>query len=55
MLCIKNTELVDKVCELIELSVTNSTEEHLTAGAFGQQDHHYFLDINLVMWAAGTY
>jgi len=34
------------ICGLIELSVTNSSEEFWEDGTFGNEDTHYFLDIN---------
>ena len=31
--------------------MTNSTEEHKTVGVFGEDDVHYFLDMNQIYWA----
>ncbi|KAK7790154.1 hypothetical protein R5R35_002625 [Gryllus longicercus] len=36
-----------KVLHLMEAASTHSTEEHKTDGAFGNEDRHYFLDLDI--------
>ncbi|ODM96086.1 hypothetical protein Ocin01_10602 [Orchesella cincta] len=45
--------IVQEVVELLQLAATtNSTEEHKTEGAYGEEDKHYFIDINFSIFAS---
>lgn len=39
--------LRSKVVNLMEAAATHSTDEHKTDGAFGSEDKHYFLDMDI--------
>ncbi|XP_067001970.2 uncharacterized protein [Anabrus simplex] len=42
------SELYTQVLDLMEAASTHSTDEHKMTGAYGSEDHHYFLDIDII-------
>jgi len=40
------------VSQLIQLSASNSTDEHALEGVCGTEDKHYFVDINFAVYGA---
>lgn len=47
--CIKDDELRSETCGLLKAAATNSTEEHKIGGAFGSEDAHYLLDLDMAV------
>ncbi|KAG8222066.1 hypothetical protein J437_LFUL000510 [Ladona fulva] len=45
----KGSPLFEEVINLLKSSATHITEEHKTEGAFGTDDQHYFLDLDMVV------
>lgn len=45
----KNAELREETCVLLKMAATHSTEAHKVGGAFGGEDAHYFLDLDMAV------
>lgn len=45
----QESPLYTDVVNLLEAADTSSTEEHKTDGAIGNEDKHYFLDLDMVV------
>lgn len=46
---IKDAELREQTCALLKVAATHSTEAHKVGGAFGGEDVHYFLDLDMAV------
>ncbi|KAL2747359.1 uncharacterized protein V1477_004051 [Vespula maculifrons] len=44
-----NSELREETCALLEIMAIHSTEAHKIGGAFGCEDAHYFLDLDMAV------
>lgn len=42
-------ELKEEACELLKVAATHSTDAHKIGGAFGSEDAHYFLDLDMAV------
>lgn len=45
----KDAELREETCALLKMAATHSTEAHKVGGAFGGEDAHYFLDLDMAV------
>ncbi|KAK0097971.1 hypothetical protein PV326_012094 [Microctonus aethiopoides] len=45
----QDDELRNETCGLLKAAATNSTEEHKIGGAFGSEDAHYLLDLDMAV------
>lgn len=45
----KDAELREETCALLKVAATHSTEAHKVDGAFGIDDAHYFLDLDMAV------
>ncbi|KAG7210191.1 hypothetical protein KM043_011748 [Ampulex compressa] len=45
----KDAELREEACALLKVATTHSTEAHKVGGAFGGEDAHYFLDLDMAV------
>lgn len=44
-----DSELREQTCELLKVAATHSTDAHKEGGAFGGEDAHYFLDLDMAV------
>ncbi|XP_077279551.1 uncharacterized protein LOC143906984 isoform X2 [Temnothorax americanus] len=44
-----DAELREETCALLKVAATHSTEAHKVGGAFGSEDAHYFLDLDMAV------
>ncbi|EZA54623.1 hypothetical protein DMN91_006681 [Ooceraea biroi] len=44
-----DAELREETCSLLKVAATHSTEAHKVGGAFGGEDAHYFLDLDMAV------
>ncbi|XP_035740628.1 uncharacterized protein LOC118449767 [Vespa mandarinia] len=44
-----DSELREETCALLKVVATHSTEAHKVGGAFGSEDAHYFLDLDMAV------
>ncbi|XP_046744491.1 uncharacterized protein LOC124410286 [Diprion similis] len=47
-----NGELRNEVCALLKAAATHSTDAHKVGGAFGEEDAHYLLDLDMAILGA---
>lgn len=45
----QDAELREETCALLKVAATHSTEAHKVGGAFGSEDAHYFLDLDMAV------
>lgn len=45
----QDSELREETCALLKVVATHSTEAHKVGGAFGSEDAHYFLDLDMAV------
>jgi len=45
----QDAELRGETCALLKVAATHSTEAHKVGGAFGGEDAHYFLDLDMAV------
>lgn len=45
----QDAELREETCALLKVAATHSTEAHKVGGAFGTEDAHYFLDLDMAV------
>lgn len=48
-LILQDAELREETCALLKVAATHSTEAHKVGGAFGNEDAHYFLDLDMAV------
>ena len=48
----KDNEVRMETCALLKVASTHSTEEHKVGGAFGGEDAHYLLDLDMAVLGA---
>jgi len=48
-LLFQDAELREETCALLKVAATHSTEAHKVGGAFGGEDAHYFLDLDMAI------
>lgn len=46
---IKDADFREETCALLKVAATHSTEAHKVGGAFGGEDVHYFLDLDMAV------
>lgn len=46
---IQDAVLREETCELLKVAATHSTDAHKIGGAFGGEDAHYFLDLDMAV------
>ncbi|XP_003400967.1 uncharacterized protein LOC100650013 isoform X2 [Bombus terrestris] len=44
-----DAQLREEACELLKVAATHSTDAHKIGGAFGSEDAHYFLDLDMAV------